>query len=432
MIKTLAHVGNDSHRMIEILKEFSEIDLEIKSDEGSVLKDISGFSSAFALIEFSKITSEEIEYIKKIKEVSKDSFVVVIGDIIDEDLKNRIIEAGVEDYITKLITDNLLKIRIRNYINLIKSRLHETIDINAKNIFTKEVYSRSIVFRTQDREGLAQMGDYLTNEYPYKLDCVDEFIDIIYGFCQFLIYSKNRVRVIIEESDEYAYITIEGIHKIPKSVIVHILNNHNIDAIYKIDDSKITFKVKKISRVCEPTTLKESAATRNLSDVEKQILRKHEVRKVSAADYVENTPIDVMASLENLEDIEDKIDLTLIDYEKDGNINHLHEMSEYFETYYLVLQNLVEFDHLSFAVEKLSKFLLDITEKELDEGNRKKLILMLTTILGDLTSWRKTIFIEQNTEDIHYMDSSLLNAFLQIEMIFDTPAEDDDDALELF
>ena len=61
------------------------------------------------------------------------------------------------------------------------------------------------------------------------------------------------------------------------------------------------------------------------------------------------------------------------------------------------------------------------------------MVLLLTNMISDLSSWRKTIFIKQEANDIHYLDSSLLSSCLQIEMIFnENDIDEEDDGLELF
>ena len=66
----------------------------------------------------------------------------------------------------------------------------------------------------------------------------------------------------------------------------------------------------------------------------------------------------------------------------------------------------------------------------------RKVDLYLSNILMDLSNWRRTIFVDMNTKDIHYLDSSLFSAILQLEMVINPPEEsaasDDDGDLELF
>ena len=64
----------------------------------------------------------------------------------------------------------------------------------------------------------------------------------------------------------------------------------------------------------------------------------------------------------------------------------------------------------------------------------RKVNLYLSNIILDLGAWRKTIFIDQNTKDIHYLDSSLFSAILQLELVLneDKDSVDGGEELELF
>ena len=63
----------------------------------------------------------------------------------------------------------------------------------------------------------------------------------------------------------------------------------------------------------------------------------------------------------------------------------------------------------------------------------KKMLLFLSNIILDLSTWRKIVFIEQSANDIHYMDSSLFSSILQLELLFNTEQQhEEEDDFELF
>lgn len=427
-------INEDSATTEEIRSILDQIDTfciyEAKNKEDA-LKICKANDLNLVFIEYLSENTERTECIQNLKKCHKNSIVVVISNRNDKESKDALLNIGIDDYISTPIVSSLLEKRVANYLTLLKARRNEKFDPDAKNLFTKEVFYRSIILRTMDDDSLAHMRDYILNDYPYTVNEILDCLDIIYSFCQFLILSRNRSRVILEENKESLFLTVEGIEAIPKSVIGHVIGRYDSQRIYKVGENKISFKLRKIPKPEESChePVKDKTEDEQRQD---EVLRKHFDVKISAQEYVSSTPFDIMTSIENLEEIEDKIDIDIVKYDKEGNIKNLHNMAVHLNTYFLVIENLVEFDHLAFAVEKLSKFLASITEEELGEGRGEKLILLLDTVLQDITQWRNKIFIEQNTEDIHYMDSSLLNSFLQIEMIFDEPKEDDDDILELF
>lgn len=178
----------------------------------------------------------------------------------------------------------------------------------------------------------------------------------------------------------------------------------------------------------------EHKKTRELSDEERELLkRKHSDLAVSSKEYAdeinEYTLVEIQELTELEHDIKEYIDLL---YEKDDNA--LHEIVLKLLKFSSVLNNLHEFKELAFSISSLANLLDEQKLSELDETTHKKMILFLENIIIDLSSWQKIVFIEQSANDIHYMDSSLFSSILQLELIFktDTQNEEDDDDFELF
>ena len=104
---------------------------------------------------------------------------------------------------------------------------------------------------------------------------------------------------------------------------------------------------------------------------------------------------------------------------------------------YEIIDSLIVFSVSARAFMTLYDFL---TELDIVKLETKKSIFckMLLAIANDLEKWIKTIFIEQNTEDIHYFDASFASNVLEIENLFieesneDVDDVDDIDDLEFF
>ena len=90
---------------------------------------------------------------------------------------------------------------------------------------------------------------------------------------------------------------------------------------------------------------------------------------------------------------------------------------------------------LAYSMSTLALFLENIPQEKLDDEKINKLYTVLGLILEDLVNWRNTIFVDQETNDIHYLDSSLFSSCLQVETIMTEAAieqNDDDDDIEFF
>jgi len=139
-----------------------------------------------------------------------------------------------------------------------------------------------------------------------------------------------------------------------------------------------------------------------------------------------------MNKLDSLAEIEDKIDEALIAFEDNPSIEKTHEVALAFNEYIEIIELLVEFTHLVYAIRTLSSAIDAITQEQLTPKEVKKFTTLTLHLVRDLSTWRENIFIKQEANDIHYLDSSLLSSCLQIETIFAKKELEDDDDFELF
>jgi len=154
----------------------------------------------------------------------------------------------------------------------------------------------------------------------------------------------------------------------------------------------------------------------------------------SAARYVEETAISFMPKIDSLELINDDLDRAILMFEKEPSTRTLTVVCDNFQEYAEVLEALMDFAHLGFAVQTLINFLTTLTEDQFDEIKVKKTSAMLLNLVHDLSAWRENVFITQVARDIHYLDASLLSSCIQIEAIFEEKSADihGDDELEFF
>ena len=102
-------------------------------------------------------------------------------------------------------------------------------------------------------------------------------------------------------------------------------------------------------------------------------------------------------------------------------------------SYALNVASLIEFEDLSYAIRSLGELLHTIKIDDVDETKNKKTKLYLSNIMLDLANWRRNVFVEQTTNDIHYLDSSLFSTILQFELIFNkADTIEDEDDFEMF
>ena len=169
-----------------------------------------------------------------------------------------------------------------------------------------------------------------------------------------------------------------------------------------------------------------------LSYDDKAILRKVHFQKISAKEYIEELGDDYNHELEELSDTKDELKHLLFLLQEKRDITMLRPIADLMLGYAVAMEALFEFKDLGYALRSVSRFLLemDMHENTYDVG---KLSVFLSSMADDLAAWYYTVFVQQSTLDIHYLDSSLLSSCLQMEATFKGSFEDTlGDDLELF
>jgi len=359
-----------------------------------------------------------------IKEISKASMIIALSALEDKESKQRMLLAGAEDYLTKPIDGDLFLQRTNNYIKIINLRSKQTINNNALNPFTTTVYDRRLTFFIKSEESIAQFWDFFLKDNLFN--CIDfsDYIRIVYGFSKWLIKNNKEFTIDVEGSKTNLYIMINGIDSIKKTTIQNIIIRHIPNALFVLENGTLSFKLTKIEEV-EKGIVETNSET-------KDILSKTHYDNPTAVQYVEGLAISFMSKLESLEEIEDKINEFIIEFEKNPNRETMEKICEQFDEYYSVIELLPSFDHLMFAIKSLITFLRSLDEEKFKNDNINTFSTLLLSLLNDLESWRDIIFIKQEAIDIHYLDASLLSSCLQIEAIFEAKEVDEGDDLEFF
>jgi len=196
-----------------------------------------------------------------------------------------------------------------------------------------------------------------------------------------------------------------------------------------------SIKVKKETIPAKVEDEQTKAPKLNIDSQKMVSLRKSHDVKTTAADYLLELDIETLQDMQELNELESELDNLLRDSSSSKQVDELYlKIAQKLKSYSQTIQILIEFDDLAFAINSLSELIIN-EYQNIDDRTHKKLTLFLQNILEDLIAWRQTIFVTQSTIDIHYLDSSLLSAILQVEISL-TPGvneiEDEDEELILF
>ncbi len=374
-----------------------------------------------------------IEATKEIKAFSASTMIIALSALDDEKSKNMMLQSGAEDYITKPINSELFVQRVKNYMAILSMRTKPIHVTKAASLFSDTVYPLSKTFTIDSEASLAYFWDYYLNNSSCGAENISDVVRLIYGIGLWLLKTNHTLTIVSEENENSLYLTQTSLGSISEIVIRNILLKHCQNTPFILKDGVLSFRLKKSLQTRQGKASAYTADDIKVTAQDQEILSKTHFNKITAAEYVETTAIALMDKIESLESIEDRLDVSLLDFERESTATNIQKVSELFLDYVEVIEELVEFEHLAYAIVSLANFLANLEESQLDEKKIKKLTTLLLSLISDLSSWRVNLFVKQEANDIHYLDSSLLSSCLQIESIFaEEKTSEEEDNLEFF
>lgn len=428
MIRVLIVDDNDNNRLTLnlLLEEVEDVEVHEAEDGQIAVEMCVKQNYDLIFMDIMMPNMDGFEATKYIKQMHKNSMIIALSALDDEASKHKMLSLGAEDYLTKPLNSELFETRIVQYIRIASMRSQNRAEISdVMNPFSNSIYSRTITFRIQDEGALAEYWDYWLNGEKNVIDLSD-CVRLIYGFGLWLLKNNMPFSIVVEEGPDKLYMMLLHVSAIKNSVIRNLLLKHFQNAKYILNKEMLAFSLDKM--------VKPEVSKMEISEDVKKVLTKTHDNVLSAAEYVESTAISFLPKIDSLEQINDETDNAILNFEKEPNKRSISIVCDNFQEYADVLEQLVDFQHLGFAVQTLINFLSTLTEEQFEGDKIKKLSSMLINLLHDLNSWRENVFITQVARDIHYLDASLLSSCIQIEAIFEEKSADvgADDEIEFF
>lgn len=248
---------------------------------------------------------------------------------------------------------------------------------------------------------------------------------------------RNEINIDEDRDTSYIYqfndITLEEYQKIKITAYNERLEELIFNARYR----NLNTKIQEESSINTPSISSDGAQKNKLviGEDENSILRRSHIYKTSAAEYIAELDSDTIKQLQELDDLESDFSSSIVMFQEDKSLIAIYEMADKLERYAHEINLLFQFQDLAYAISSISKLLMNIDDAKLNENTINKIAIFLSGIQYDLSAWRKLIFIEQSAIDIHYLDSSLFSACLQIELVLSDDIkeiESEEDDLILF
>ncbi len=400
-----------------------------------------------------------IEMLEGIKEKRPDVKVIVTTAHSDGDYMLRSIDIGVEKYILKPVNVDSL---IAAVSKIAKTLFHEEIAKEHQRQklqseverSTKNMFEQILSFLPSPVAVCSQNKTTFMNPKFVDLFSAEQIADVInqkltldtlFGVSTNEAVESKRVEISMPS----------GRKKIFEIAKVWIVGDEGVKfALYHLKDlTKLEYKNTKLRNyadiLCDILKLKSKytpelaqdsqaqGAKINFGDLlnpqELEALRRSHVYKTSAKEYTADLELDLLDELDELWELETEMeDLIndLIDGADGSDFRKAFtEIGKKFVLYSKAIGKLVDFEDLAVSVNSLGAYLMNLP---LDETPRwASLISFVQNIRVDLSSWRKTIFVDKTAIDIHYLDSSLLSSCIQIRLRGTESSVDFEDANEL-
>lgn len=358
MIKVLLVDDNASNRLIlRLMLDDFEMQNDIKFDiyeaeDGQVAIDMcreNDFDIAFMDIMMPNI--DGLEATKAIRESDNKVMIIAVSAVDDSERIKLVLNYGAEDYIHKPVNADLFVNRITNYFNIIKSRSHKVENKNYRNVYSSNVYNRYTKFMIGSDDSLVEFWECFLYNPSEKFDNVSNVVRTVFSISEAQFKLANLAEIYIEESDKFQYFTLVNIDILPAKFIELMITKSQSKLDYKIQDSKLSFKLEKINTMVEPEpkskpVIKEIQTT---PSVESKVKYEKAEEVLSVFNYIEeDDKID-------LEDYASKLSsLMLLVGSGDISEEEVEEMHSYLERLGQILSTYSEIYPISVSLSSLA------------------------------------------------------------------------------
>jgi len=386
------------------------------------------------------------EAVRKIRLFDKSVPILALTALIDAVDVKEIIQSGVSNYTSKPLNRNLFIAQIKAFVNFYL-RGQFQYNRSAINLISKEIFKRKTIFTIERVEDIFEFWEYILEINEMFEYGIEDILQNIYNLEEKLVKSGVSNEIILEENIDNYYFTLSDINK---EIVEEFLELHSIESVVKKDNNVITFLISKKNNKEKKEELIEDKQTEKtpvellreeIEEARVLDLRYSTHEKVSSEELFQELDPSIEDKIENFDEDLDLLRMRIYDFEEAEETDvrkTLNSIVDSLQQFSAIVDNIALFNVITRTFINFTDFLNNLDDTIL--GDLQKRLLLSTLLKGltnDLEKWIVNIFIERNTEDIHYFDASFAENCLEIESIFledksNDSLEDEDDSLEFF
>lgn len=347
-----------------------------------------------------------IEATKLIRQKYKKIMIIAVSAVDDVIKQKEILTNGAEDYISKPVNSDIFSRRVSNYINLLKSRETSSAKFpkNDKevNLFTKEIFSRYIMFQLTSEDALSELWEYYLLDTQAKCASLSDVIRMIFSLAEVQIKLGISANLYVEDSENSKYFTVTNIDKVPPKIVELLIKKNEVACEHKINADKLSFKLAKAEEIEPEIVAPQPVAKAQVKElqVEDPVTQvNYASTELEVYDYIED---DDMSDLQ--EYCGRLSSLMLIVGSGDVTDDEVIEIYTYLEKIGSILSTYSEVYVISAALSGLALDMSDHVEEFIQ--NSEALGPMCAAFSNDLLNWMEQSF-NTGAPSIDFMNDTI-------------------------
>jgi len=405
--------------MLENYTQESAIDIAIEeADDGAkacALVEKNHFDLIF--MDIMMPVMDGIEATKRIRRINPKVMIIAVSAIDDIKKQKEILTNGAEDYLPKPLDMNIFTARLGSYFALIDSRngVQKRFNPSPANLFTSETFSRKLLFYIRNDDELAEFWEYYLLDAQEGSEALSDVVRTLYAIGAVGVKLKHNIQIIVEDADEYLYMTMVGIGGMKANLIkLIIIKNSNITD-YKLTEDKLSIRALRPQKVApvqggrveviEPTIVKPTIVESPYSTP---------IEAPQAADILHVYDYMDEDDLEDLKEYVGKLNSLMMVVGGEIEGHEVEEIAHNLQQISRVTTGYTDSYVIGQALASMGNTIMDHTHTFMEKS--AAIAPMCAAFGRDLSSWIRLIFSE-GAGSVNYMDDTIVANAQMIESI---------------
>lgn len=361
-----------------------------------------------------------IEATRQIKAHNKQTMLIAVSAVDDDEPKKKILSNGAEDYITKPVNSDVFEHRLKNYLTVVESRTKKAKKVQSgdeheesqlcENLYTKKVYKRVVIFYIDNEDALSEFWEYYLLEEGQKYEHISDYVRALFSVGELQIKMHQPHNIYVEESDSSIYFTMNNINTLGKKIVKLSLSKNKMVNAYKIDEeqNKLTLSLAKTPMTMEPIA---PPAVEKAAPVVAPPVIEEEVKvpeNVEFAKSISDLQVFTFMDPDDLEEMEQYIgQLSSLLLVVAGSISD-EEIAEIYTTLDRIAKILNIYSETYNIGQALQQLSDDISSySAVFKEQAANLSPMCAAFSNDLSKWVRMVF-QEGAPSANFMDDSLI------------------------